>query len=557
MSTIRLLGLGGLAENGKNMYVVEIDQDIFILEAGIQNPPTDLFGVDFVLPDMSYLTENKDRLRGVFLSHGHEDKIGAVADVLRLVKIPIYGSRFTLKIVEDNLDQSNAGGFKQFLHEIKESDVLRFNQTKVSFFSTTHSIPESLGIAFHTPDGVIVYTGDFSFNPHIKPLYKTSFDKITAFKQEGVLALLTDSIGAPYASTGDANYMLEHSLRETLQRPGRVIVSSFSSELDKIQMAIDIALQQKRKIAIIGRKAQRIIDISVTLGYLTIPEDSLVSLRFIDAKNDNYDDNMMVLVAGEKHEPYFMLQRIARKRDKLIHATEKDTFFIMHVPLPGVEKMASATIDFLYRAGSKVQLVERRILRGSHASQVDIKLLLNFLEPRFVFPVLGEPRHQYAVEQVALSYGIPKSRIISLVNGQIATFIGGKMNEKFTYYKVGDNLVDGSILRDVNEVVLKDRELLGRDGVLFVIGNVDARAHKLVSEIEVVAQGFAIESESPQVFEDIKKVAKQAAEDHLLEKYVDWNVLRQEVKDAVYKHLMSTMRRGSLIIPIMIDTVRS
>ncbi len=556
MSNIRLLGLGGLAENGKNMYLVEVDESIFVLEAGIQNPPTDLFGVDFVLPDMSYLVKNKHKLRGVFLSHGHEDKIGAVGDVLKKISVPVYGSTFTLRLVKDNLEQAGLNEHVSQLHEIKESDVLTFGDVKVSFFSTTHSIPESLGIAIHTQDGAIVYTGDFTFNPHIKTSYKTSFDKITQLGQQGVLALLTDSIGAPYASTGDANYLLEHHLRDIMQRPGRVIISSFSSELDKIQMAIDIALQTGRKIAIIGRKAQRIIDISVTLGYLELPQASLVNLRFIDAKNDNYDDNMMVLVSGEKHEPYFMLQRIARKRDKLIHANKKDTFFIMHVPLPGVEKMASATIDHLYRTDAKVMLVERRILRGSHASAIDIKLLFNFTSPTYVFPVLGEPRHQYAVEQVALSYGLAKDHIISMINGQVATFKDGVLKQPFDYLKVGDNLVDGSILGDVNEVVLKDRELLGRDGILFVVGNVDARAHKLVGPIELVSQGFAMEADAPEVFQDIKAVATRACEDHLLEKYVEWNTLKQEVKDAVYKHLMTKMHRATLIIPIMIDTVR-
>jgi Predicted hydrolase of the metallo-beta-lactamase superfamily len=228
----------------------------------------------------------------------------------------------------------------------------------------------------------------------------------------------------------------------------------------------------------------------------------------------------------------------------------------MHVPLPGVEKMASATIDHLYRTDAKVMMIERRILRGSHASAIDIKLLLNFTNPKYVFPVLGEARHQYAVEQIALSYGLPKNQIISLINGQVATFNHGVLKEPFDFLKVGDSLVDGSILGDVNEVVLKDRELLGRDGILFIIGNVDARAHKLVGPVELVSHGFAIETETPEVFQSIKQVATKACEDHLMEKYVEWNTMKQEVKDAVYKHLMTSIHRATLIIPIMIDTVR-
>jgi len=367
--------------------------------------------------------------------------------------------------------------------------------------------------------------------------------------------LLSDSIGCTYQSTGDSNFLLEHSITEAFKKPGRVLISAFSSELDKIQMAIDIAIKMNRKIAIIGRKAQRIIDISVNLGYLKIPKDKLCSLRFIDSKNDNYSDDMVVLVTGDKHEPYFMMQRIARKRDKLIHLDERDTVLVMTIPLPGVEKMAANTIDILYKSGADIRIVNRKVLRGAHASVYDTKMLYSLIEPTYVMPVLGEYRHQYAQLGVAQSYGYPDDKILMLDNGDVVKFRNGEKLPKLGSVEVGEVLVDGSLVGDINEVVLKDRETLARDGVLMLIGNLDARKRKLVSEIEVVSQGFMLEKENPEMFAEMKNIFKKVTESHFKDRYMDWNVIKQDIRDEIYKCVLKTSNRRTLIIPVIIDTV--
>lgn len=555
MSNIKIFGLGGLGENGKNLYCIDVDKKLFVLEAGSQNPLPEMYGIDSIIPDISYLIKNKSRIQGVFLSHGHEDKIGAVPELLKHFKVDVYASRFTMNILKDYFNANDAEYYNKNFKIVDENTILEFGNVSISFFRTTHSIPESLGIALHTEDGVIVYTGDYSFNTHIKKSYKTSFDKIVNLKKESVLCLMSDSIGCTYQSTGDSNYLLEHSITEALKNPGRVLISAFSSELDKIQMAIDIAIKHERKIAIIGRKAQRIIDISVNLGYLKIPKDKLCSLRFIDSKNDNYSDDMVVLVTGDKHEPYFMMQRIARKRDKLIHLDKRDTVLMMTIPLPGVEKMAANTIDILYKSGADIRIIDRKVLRGGHASVHDTKMLYSLLEPKYVMPVLGEYRHQYAQIGVAQSYGYPDENIIMLDNGDVVKFRNGQKQPSIGSVEVGEILVDGSLVGDINEVVLKDRETLARDGVLMVIGNIDARNRKLVSEVEVVSQGFMLEKENPEMFVEVKKIFKDVSESHFGDRYMDWNLIKQEIRDEIYKCLLKTSNRRTLIIPVIIDTV--
>lgn len=555
MSNIKIFGLGGLGENGKNLYCIEVDKKIFVIEAGSKNPPAEMYGIDSIIPDISYLMKNKSRIQGIFLSHGHEDKIGAVPEFLKQIKTDIYASRFTMSILKDYFNDSDVEYYGKNFKIIDENSVLEFGNVKLSFFRTTHSIPESLGMAVHTPDGVIVYTGDYSFNTHIKKSYKTSFEKIVELKKEGILCLMSDSIGCTYQSTGDSNYLLEHSIKEAFKKPGRVLISAFSSELDKIQMAIDIAIEYDRKIAIIGRKAQRIIDISVNLGYLKIPKDKLCNLRFIDSKNDNYSDDMVVLVTGDKHEPYFMMQRIAKKRDKLIHLDPRDTVLVMTIPLPGVEKMAANTTDMLYKSGADVRIVNRKVLRGAHASVHDTKMMYSLLEPKYVMPVLGEYRHQYAHLEVAKNYGFSDDKILMLDNGDVVKFKDGLKQPKLGTVEVGEILVDGSLVGDINEVVLKDRETLARDGVLMVIGNIDARKRKLVSEVEVVSQGFMLEKENPELFEELRTIFKSATEKHFKDRYMDWNLIKQDIRDGIYKTLLKHSNRKTLIIPVIIDTV--
>lgn len=555
MSNIKLFSLGGVGEFGKNLYVVDVDDKIFILDAGSKNPPTEMFGVDSIIPDFTYLIENKDRIQGLFLTQAREDKIGAVPALLNHIRVNIYASKFTNHVLKDGLTPIDLESIEPYIHDVKLNTVLEFDEVKVSFFSSTHSLPEAYGIAIHTKDGVVLYTGDYSFNMVMTKDTHNPFSKLAKYKEEGVLALLSDSVGCTYASIAEGAYILEHNLREVMSKKGRVIVSSFSSEFDKIQLAVNLALEYDRKIAIIGRKAQRLIDIAINFGYLKIPSESMYNLKFIDSKTSNYDDDMVVLVTGEKHEPYFMLQRIARKRDKLIHIDERDTVVVMTIPLPGVEKMAANTIDVLYKSNAEVKVMKRQALRGAHASVRDTQLLYTMIQPKYVFPVLGEYRHQYSQYQVASNFGYDDNNIVMIDKGDVITFIDGEKTDEIGEIHVDDRLLDGSMTDDVNSVVLKDREILGRDGIIFIIGNIDARNHRLVSTPEVVAQGFMLERENPVLFQEIREIFMGVSQIHFKDRYIEWSDMKNDIKEAVQKHLYKTVNRTALVIPVLIDTV--
>ena len=351
MSEKRFFALGGLGENGKNMFVLDIDKKYFILDAGIKYPSAELHGVDEIIPDYRMLTRVKDHVRGIFLSHAHEDHIAAVPHLLNDLNVPIYATNFTMQILKDTLKEKGFNLDKYQFNIIDENSILRFDQVKVTFFSTAHSIPESVGIAVHTVEGSIVYTSDFSFVQGKDRNYFTNFKKINEIAERKVLLLLTESLGSMMSQDSGINDALNHKLNSIISNAeGRVIVSLFSSDLQKIQRVIDVALLHKKKIAIIGRRAQRIVDIGIEYGYLTIPKESFTNLRFIDEKNRNEDKNLVCLVTGNRHEPFYMLQRMCKKADRLIHINERDTIILMTAPVPGTERMAARTMDVLSRS---------------------------------------------------------------------------------------------------------------------------------------------------------------------------------------------------------------
>jgi len=556
MSTIKFFALGGLGENGKNMYCLELENKLFILDAGLKYPSTELFGVDSIIPDFTYLEENKHKIVGLFLSHGHEDHIGAVPRLLKTMDtLPIYGSHFTLEILKDALkDQEMDESCCQF-NEVDSSKVLRFDDITVEFYRVTHSIPESLGIAITTKDGVIVYAPDYNFDQNVDNIYKTEFTKLAEIAGKNVLALLTESLGAERAGYTHSSTALDHALEHAFSNAeGRIIVSAFSTDLLRIQKIIDVALDHNRKIAIIGRKTQRIIDIAVTLGYLKIPQESLVGLKFIDEKNKNELRDSIVLVAGERHEPFYMLQRMVKKLDRLIHINSDDTIIMMTPPVPGTEKIAARTMDILYRNDTNVVKISKSELPPSHASSEDIKLLINILNPKFIVPVIGEYRHQYALRELCSQLGYEDNKVIMLDNGQILEFRDGDLLHTKNKVESGEIFVDGILDGDVSDVVLRDRELLSEDGVLLIIANVDARRRVILSEPEIVSRGFVYMKENEDLIENVRNIFLESSKRMFSGKYIDWRKYKDDVRDSISKYLYKEIKRRPIIIPVLVDT---
>ncbi|VEU80809.1 ribonuclease J [Haploplasma axanthum] len=557
MSQIRFFALGGLAENGKNMFIVEVDKDLFILDAGIKYPSSELYGVDEIIPDYRGLLRIKDRVKGIFMSHAHEDHIAALSHVLKDLNIPVYATNFTMEIIKDNLKEAGYDLSKLTLNIINQNSIIKFGNVRVTFFNTTHSIPESVGIAIQTTRGSIVYTSDFTFDQSGDIKYQTDFGKINELTEKKVLALLTESVGSTEAKTSHTNFELDHKLNSIFSNAeGRILVSLFSSDLLKIQRVIDIAIAHKKKIAIIGRKAQRIVDIAIKEGYLEIPEESLTNLRFIDEKNNNEGKDIVALITGSRHEPFYMIQRMCKKSDRLIHINERDTVIIMTAPVPGTEKMAARTLDVLFRSDAHVEVIDKKLLSFSHANADEIKMMINMLKPKYIIPVIGEYRHQYSVRKLAMQLGYKEDEVFLMDNGDVLTFEEKPFVSK-NDIAVGEILIDGTAVGDVNDYVLRDRELLAEDGALIIVAHVDPRKKQIVGDVEIVTKGFVYVKESEELLNSIKDEFMKISEKYLNSKYINWSEYKKDARNALAKFVFQETKRNPITIPVIISTESS
>lgn len=556
MSEIRFFALGGLGENGKNMYVVDVDRQYFILDAGIKYPSLDLFGVDEIIPNYKMLINIKDRIKGIFISHAHEDHIGALPYVLKELNVPVYATSFTMEIIKDLLKDNDFNLDNLTLNTITKDSIIKSGNVKITFFQTTHSIPESIGIVIHTVRGSIVYTSDFTFSQTGMEIYQTDFNKINEIAQRKVIALLPESLGSLMVQDGGVKDSFINEVNSIYANAkGRIIVSLFSSELQKIQQIIDLSLNHKKKIAVIGIRTQRIVDIAIKKGYLNIPKNSFVNLKFISETNANDDPNLVCLVAGNRHEPFFMLQRMCYKQDRLIHINEDDTVLILTPPIPGTERMLAKTLDVLYRSDAEIKVIDKKLLMSSHASKEELKIMINLLSPEYIIPTIGEYRHQYGVKTLANEIGYKDNNILLLDNGDIVNFLPKR--EAYvskSEIKTGDILIDGTAVGDVNDYVMRDREILASDGMVVVIGNVNTKTKEIISKIEVVTKGFVYVNDDRPIINQIKDIYTTVVNKYFNKNYLNWNELKLEIRDEISKILYSETRRRPLIIPVVISS---
>lgn len=556
MSKINFFALGGIQENGKNLYCIEIDNQIFVLDCGLKYPTSELYGVDTIVNDFTYLVENKEKIQGLFLSHAHDDHIGGVFHFLKEIKTKIYGSRFTLAVLKERLKDDEFEYDQSMFYEVTPKTALKFGEDiTIRFFEVAHNIPECLGIAIKTLDGYIIYTSNYNFDQNSKINYAHMIRSLAVFSKEGVLALLTESLGANNEQSRGT--ILEFKTRLTniiSQATNRIIFSAFSSDLLRIQLIIDIAVQHNKKIAIIGRKTQKIVNQGIELGFLNVPQANLANLRYIDDKNKNDDKNLVVLVAGERHEPYFMLQRMSKQIDRLIHINSNDTIVILTKPYLGTEKMAARTLDIIYHYTSNVKEFNPTLLPMSSANREEIKQMINILKPKYVVPIIGEYRHQYALRIVANCIGYDDDRIIIADNGDVLTFDNAKYIGVTTEVPCGEVYIDGKAFKDVGDVVMRDRELLADDGVLLITANINPRTKTVLVGPEVVSRGFIYTRENEDVIKSIKEIFMLVASRFLTTKFINWSDFKTEIKNEISHYIYKSTKRNPIIIPVLIST---
>ena len=554
MAQIKFYALGGMGDNGKNLYILEINSKIIILDAGLQHPSGDLLGVDAIVPDITYLESRKDDVVGVFLSHAHDKNIGALPMLLTHIKTKVYGTNFTVEVARDFLADNKMNHYDYQFEVVKFNTIIKFDDFAVEYFSTTHSVPLSAGIVIYTEDGAFVYATDFTFDQNVNPYYKTDLKKIAKISDYGVLALLCESSGAANVGHSNTNINIKKILRNAITRStGRTVVDMYSTELSNIQLVIDEALKAGKKLSIIGRKAQRMVNIGERMGYIQIPEDSLVNLRYIDSENQNDFNDVVYLVTGERHEPFFMLQRMAKGFDRLLHLNDKDTVIFMCPPLIGTEKIAAKTYDVLCKTGVNMVKVDKSFLSRFHASSEDIKFLYSLLDPKFIIPINGEYRYQLAQAEIAREYGFKENNIFLLDNGEVITFNKG-VKEKF--HDMVDNgtiMVDGTYETDVSDTVIKERELLSQDGFLLIIANINGATREMLNKPEIVSRGFIYMKDNEDIIKEIEIIYQLETKKQFSKNRIDWKQYKDNVRYQTQRFLYDKTKRKPIVIPVIID----
>ncbi|MBB6449254.1 ribonuclease J [Geomicrobium halophilum] len=548
-SKVRVYALGGLGETGKNMYVVEVNDEIIVLDAGQMIPEDDMLGVDVVIPDISYLVQNRERVKGIILSHGHEDHSGALPYVLRKLQVPVYGTKLTTGLVEDELKSQNLRK-KTNIKQISPGDRLNIGTTKVEFFRVSHSIPDCVGVAIETPQGYVVYTGDFKFDQTPADRKFSDVGRMTKFGKKGVLCLLSDSTNAEVPGTTPSEKATEPGIKAIFREAeGRVIVSTFASNVYRIQQVIDAASETNRKVAVVGESMKKVIQISKRLGHLRVPKNLLIKVEDL---SDYKGHEIAVLSTGTQGEPTSALHRMAKGTDRQISIMPKDTVIISASPTPGNEKSIGRVVDFLYKVGAEVVYSDKRVNVSGHASQEELLFMLNLMKPRHFVPVQGEYRMQFAHGELAHTAGVHPDRIHLLDNGEVLQF-EDKHATKGTKVPAGNVLIDGLGIGDVGNIVLRDRRLLSKDGILVVVVTLNKKSNEFVSGPDIISRGFVYVRESEELLDEAKQKVTDTLRECMNDNVNEWSSLKSNVRDVLSRFLYDKTKRRPMILPIIME----
>lgn len=551
MSKIKIIPLGGVREDGKSLFVVEVEESIFVLDCGLLYPEEGLLGIDAVIPDFTYLKENAHRVVGVFLTHGHDDAIGALAYLLEEVEVPVFGTRLTLEFAKLIAKEQGKTDVKPDFIEVDHQTEIEFDDATVSFFKTTHTIPDSVGIAIHTPDGAIVYTGDFKFSPNASPLYQTDFDRLTQLGSQGVLALLSDSASAESTSENISGIKVFESITETfMNAQGRVIVSSVGSNIERIQQVLNAANISKRKVFFANGYVYEMVDIAIKLGKITLPrKDLIVDIQHLDKTPSK---EVVIIQTGNVGEPLSQLQRMALNRHRRVSIKEGDLVYIVTTPTTAMETVVAKTKNMIYRAGGLVKELANDLKTSGHGTPNQLQLMLNFMRPKYFIPVNGEFRAQRAHGALAKQLGYKDNEIFVLDIGDVVEFNNGKATLT-GQVEAGNVLVDGSGVGDIGNVVLRDRRILSEDGIFVVVATISRRLGKVLVGPQITSRGFVFMKASTDLIKACSDMTLDVLEDHLDRKDFEWGLLKSDLREQLGKYLFKETKRRPVVLPIIME----
>ncbi len=546
---LQIIPLGGLGEIGKNMTVIRVDDEILIIDAGLMFPDESMLGVDLVIPDITYLIENKDKIKAIVLTHGHEDHIGGLPYVLKRINVPVYGTRLTLGILEGRLKENGVDSGN--LHSVMQGDIINVGCFSVGFIRVNHSIPDAVALSIKTPVGMIVHTGDFKFDYTPVDGKMTDFRRLSDLGNKGVLVMLADSTNSereghtPSESTvGAAFDKAFHKSR------GRIIVATFSSNVQRIQQVIDTAVRYKRHVAVLGRSMVNVVGISLDLGYLTAPKGTIID---IDEIQHYRMEQVVIVTTGSQGEPMSALTRMSVSDHRKVGIVPGDTVIISATPIPGNEKLVSKTIDNLMKLGADVIYGRNQGIHVSgHGSREELKLMNNLVRPKFFVPVHGEYHHLIQHARLARELGMAKENIFISENGQILEFTRDK-GQVAGKVQAGMIMVDGLGVGDVGNIVLRDRRQLSQDGILIIAFTMNRQTNRVVSGPDIVSRGFVYVRESEALMEEARARVQQALDRCEDENVKEWSAIKANVRDALGRYLFDKTRRRPMILPIIME----
>ncbi|MEZ7570561.1 ribonuclease J [Streptococcus anginosus] len=551
MSNIKLIALGGVRENGKNLYIAEVDESIFVLDVGLKYPENEQLGVDFVIPNMDYLFENKDRIAGVFLTHGHADAIGALPYLLAETKVPVFGSELTIELAK--LFVKGNDTVKKFndFHVIDEDTEIDFGSTVVSFFKTTHSIPESLGIVLKTSEGNIIYTGDFKFDQTASQSYATDFARLAEIGREGVLALLSDSANADSTIQVASESEVAKEISGTIgDWEGRVIVAAVASNLSRIQQVFEAAARTGRRVVLTGFDIENIVRTAIRLKKLSLVDERLLIKPKEMSKFEDHE--LIILETGRMGEPINGLRKMSIGRHRYVEIKEGDLVYIVTTPSIAKEALVARVENMIYQAGGVVKLITQDLRVSGHGNERDLQLMLNLLQPKFLFPIQGEYRELAAHAKAAMAIGMLPENIFIPKRGSIMEYEKGDFVPSGAVSS-GDVMIDGNAIGDVGNIVLRDRKVLSEDGIFIVAITVNRRDKKIISKAKVHTRGFVYVKKSRDILRESADLINKTVEDYLAKDNFDWSELKGSVRDNLAKYLFEQTKRRPAILPVVME----